>query len=69
VTDHCAVSTQTSEILETENREEGKKMQGKENLAIGLGYHDKILCEWLHDLALSSVYYIDFTRMLYMERK
>jgi hypothetical protein len=44
-------------------------MQGKENLAIGLGYHDKILCEWLHDLALSSVYYIDFTRMLYMERK
>lgn len=30
---------------------------------------DKILCEWLDNLALSSVYYIDFTRVLYMERK
>jgi hypothetical protein len=32
-------------------------------------FTDKILCEWLLNLALSSVYYIDFTRMLYMERK
>jgi hypothetical protein len=27
------------------------------------------LCEWLNNLALSSVYYIDFTRVLYMERE
>jgi len=35
VTDHCAVSTQTSERPETENREE-KKFRRRKNLAIGL---------------------------------
>ena len=29
----------------------------------------KILYEWPNSLALSFVYYIDFTRMLYMESK
>jgi hypothetical protein len=54
--------------LNESSTESGRDDESRRDDESGHDDSDKILCEWLH-LALSSVYYKGFTRMLYMERK